>query len=91
MNFTSESATELSNIIEAYVGLRKRVYAALQANGGFALGPDAWLRNAIDEDQVQFTATSEGIDFYGTCYSMQTQSSEFFSGFLAYDDLAAVE
>lgn len=84
MDISSQTATDLDNLIEAYQELREKCYRAARANDGELMGDDAWLRFAMSESDLELAAGPEGISVWGSCHSAQTNGHEHFNFFLPW-------
>jgi hypothetical protein len=64
-------------IIEGYKNLRYKCYE-LAMNDDKLLGSDAWLKYAIQEDEINLWFYENRIECSGMTYTSQTMSSESF-------------
>lgn len=73
------------NLIETYERLRNRAYEIARQNPKVIMGDDAWLFNAMNTNDMVLMANSDGITVYGSCWTSQTMTTEFFSFIIPYD------
>ncbi|ASR75504.1 hypothetical protein SEA_MILDRED21_97 [Streptomyces phage Mildred21] len=74
-------------IIEEYENLREKCYRAIKRGDRKLLGSDYWLRAAIQETDIQMIVHANGIECYGSCYTMQTMDTEHFSILIPLSEL----
>lgn len=54
-------------------------------NNGELMGEYAWLRHAMQARDITLTATPNGIQCYGTCWTTKTMDHEWFDFIIPLD------
>lgn len=66
---------DFETIIDSYHEIRRQCYELARNNNAELMGNDSWLRFALCEDDINLSLTSDGINCYGTAYTVQTGGS----------------
>lgn len=69
---------DLATAVETYQAIRSAAYQIAIADGGAAMGVYAWLRNALGENDIEFTPTDDGLLCHGKTWSGAAQDWEDF-------------
>lgn len=78
---------DYEKIIEEYEALRGRCYKLARENDGKRMGEYAWLRFAMQEEEINMQRVLGGIECYGSTYTTQTMDFESFDFFVPLSEL----
>lgn len=78
----------MGDIIDTHNRIREACYRLARSNPEGVLKDDAWLRNALQENDITLSDAGNQIQCYGSCYTSQTWDHEHFDFYVDKSDVA---
>ncbi|WNN94716.1 hypothetical protein SEA_PHREDRICK_152 [Streptomyces phage Phredrick] len=81
---------DYEKVIDGYNDLRETCLVIAKLNDEL-MGPDRWLKFAIQDSDITLMFTERGIVCYGSAYTTQTMDNEHFSFMIPFEYLEEFE